>query len=666
MILKVVDLLRDEDLWSSLLAAARFSRYPDLVLIIDGIDCIEDQTHAFVSGINDFQQRYQDQDGSRKIKVLLTSGTQCEHVVKPLLEGVPWIKYDAERQEYLYGLRFDNTRYDKIGDEYKGTLEWIWSHEQYRRWSSLESSALLYLEGKIGSGKSTLTRYLKDHLLEREAPAKSAVIASYFYSSREGSSQISHYNMLRSILYDVLDQDEFFFYHFQSEYRQYKAFLRLLGSGRGHDQLIQWHYQSLQRILRSIRDHQENKRLYLIIDAVDESGNEDRHNILKLLFELCSNRSGPTTIKVFVASRPVVELEVLISATHNVIRMQDMNGPGIQQFVYSFCQELHLSVSLTRQIAEYILENAQGMFLWVHLVRSELIRYIELGLSKRHIFEFLTSLPMELEVTYIRVLRDIEQRASTLTVKLFEWVLFAQKRLRVCELQHALAISDSSETPWSVPSEEYFNDGLIMNMERRIIYEGGNLLELKGREEPIVQLIHQTVREFFLREDGYIANSSLRVDRRDSHLRITVTCLRYLTFVSSSQHTALPVESWTATNFEAYILYLERRPLILYALRHLREHMNVCIATTIVPELVAGFIKAMTSNEPALYLFQPWVASDLNEIVGDGGSTGAAVGFRVTMMRVAREMNNHRVVEILSELVRRTALSPPARPPSTS
>lgn len=103
-------------------------------------------------------------------------------------------------EECLASLHFDNTRYDKILREHKGSLEWIWAHNEYRNWSTSDVSRLLYIQGKPGSGKSTLTKYFNDNLLEREPAAKSAVVAKFFYSSREGILQISHYSMLRSIL----------------------------------------------------------------------------------------------------------------------------------------------------------------------------------------------------------------------------------------------------------------------------------------------------------------------------------------------------------------------------------------------------------------------------------------------------------------------------------
>jgi nucleoside-triphosphatase THEP1 len=357
-------------------------------------------------------------------------------------------------------------------EEHKGTLEWLWSHEEYREWSTSDTSRLLYVEGKPGSGKSTLTRYFKDHLLQREPLAKSAIIASFFYSFREGESQRSHYNMLRSILYDILNQDESFFYHFQQEHRKYQTWkLR-----EEHSNLEKLHYQSLQRILRSVRCHQRKERLYFVIDAVDESTNEDRRNILRLLFELCSE--GSCIMKVFVASRPV---QPFFGRTPT-IRMQELNGSDIQRYVHSLIRtELDVSENVAHEIDKYILEHAQGVFLWVHLVLRQLVKHVEeKGCSRKEVLGFLKRLPTELEAMYKLLLEVLETghvEDREIGRRMFEWVLFVGHPLTAVQLQHALAIQSSPDI-----SENSFHNELIFPIEKRIIACGRNLLEIKGRE----------------------------------------------------------------------------------------------------------------------------------------------------------------------------------------
>ena len=113
------------------------------------------------------------------------------------------------------------------------------------------------------------------------------------------------------------------------------------------------------------------ERLYLIIDAVDESDDKDRRDILQLLFDLCSRRKH-CVLKVFFASRPVEVLDYRFRGDHSLIIMQDQTTSDISRFAHSFLG-LNFTI-LLGQATEYIVQDAQGVFLWVRLVKEETTR----------------------------------------------------------------------------------------------------------------------------------------------------------------------------------------------------------------------------------------------------------------------------------------------------
>ncbi|KNB06504.1 kinesin [Fusarium oxysporum f. sp. lycopersici 4287] len=587
-----------------------------LSVIIDGLDRVRHQRGEFIHGIRTFVNRLQQR--TSKVKILLTSQPLAE--IKDLLNGLSCIEHDRGRKEH------------------RGSFDWIWDHNQYSDWSKSDASRLLYIQGKPGSGKSTLTKYFGDHLLERELAAKSSIVATFFYSYREGELQRSHYSMLQSILYDILDQDEGFFYHrFQIEYRRQ----------RRREPRVAWDYDSLKTVLKSLQDYPA-KRLYLIIDAVDESEENDRRDILKLLFELCS-KTKYCIAKVFVASRPVGELDLRISPSRlNFIRLQDETKRDISSFAHSFLDGLNLTHILA-QAAEYIIENAQGVFLWVKLVGEQLVKSYGDGFSEEEIFGLLKQLPTQLEDFYKHMLEKMLEGKSDLVgdVKIFRFVLFAKRPLAVDELLHALGIPNNPDTQFT-PSNDSFRKRIPS--EQRIVSCGGNFLEIKGRHgNGTVQVMHQTVREFFLDSNGDVAHSKFQMCDRDAHICISMTCIRYLMLCAANATpvAALPhVGFWTSEHFERYAQYLDEWPLAKYALQYLTHHIDGCHQDAGVVRIRSRLIDKLT-DKPVVYLLEKWVSSCLGRNILGKEQGAAAREFRNTLWHAAARNGFSTAVETL-------------------
>ncbi|KAF2191299.1 hypothetical protein K469DRAFT_808477 [Zopfia rhizophila CBS 207.26] len=276
--------------------------------------------------------------------------------------------------------------------------------------------------------------------------------------------------------------------------------------------VVKSHYNMLRLIVYE-------RRLYLIINVVDESEKNDRRDVLKLLFELCS-KTKYCIAKVFVVSRLVNELDL-----YEIKR-------DISSFARSFLDGLNLT-HVFAQATEYVVENAQGVFLWLE--------------------DFYTLMFKKM---------NWDKQYPTDAIKIFRFVLFGRHSLMVDELLYALVIPDTQFTPLydlfqrRIPSE------------RRIIYYGGNRT---------VQVMHQMVREFFLDPEGHVANSKFRMSAKDAHVCISMTCIRYLMFCAANTSLAeilLDIKSWTSEHFEVYAQYLDKRPLANYALCYLKHHID--------------------------------------------------------------------------------------------
>jgi hypothetical protein len=148
--------------------------------------------------------------------------------------------------------------------------------------------------------------------------------------------------------------------------------------------------------------------------------------------------------------------------------------------------KLELSPEILLEAKNFIHHNAHGVFVWVHLVARQLVKYGERGYTKQGIIDFLNSLPTELEELYIRILKELEQRDKTDIQdgqKMFQLVLFARRPLRLAEVHQALAVPDHDDLDIGDAfscSDASFENALIYGLRKRIIHCGGNFLEIKG------------------------------------------------------------------------------------------------------------------------------------------------------------------------------------------
>jgi hypothetical protein len=332
--------------------------------------------------------------------------------------------------------------------------------------------------------------------------------------------------------------------------------------------------------------------------------------------------------------------------------MQDENESDIRHFVDSFIPGIGFSKSALSQVREYILVNAQGFFLWVRLVKDNLYSYTEVGCTMSEIFNFLRSLPRELEGFYEPIVRGLERSNEdvTDTRKMLQFVLFARRPLTVSELQHALAIPNDFDVKFKY-SIESFEDNQIVGIEKRIIHCGGSLIDIKGRDGiTSVQLMHQTVREFFLRPGVSAAASRLSMSENDAHLRIAIACIRYLTLYARQTTTYgaefQHVDNWKPENFKAYVQYLHQRPLINYALNHLEDHTRKCTDATNLSGISSQLVSELTPRSAQYYLLESWITRYLDKSPSCE-MTEAAQDFQNKMLLAAARTRYYRVAEAL-------------------
>jgi hypothetical protein len=388
---------------------------------------------------------------------------------------------DSHFADCLKTLRFNNKRFENISLPHEYTFEWLWKTQEYTTWKSVEHSSLLFIEGKPGSGKSTLVKYFKnqfrDHFGTRPHNLDRALIAGFFYSNRDGELERSHYNMLRSLLYEILAADESFFIHFEAVFR------------RGDGCNISWRYEDLKDVLLACRKHPLRMKLFLIVDAIDESDENDRRDIAVLFQKLSDTTNTECVVKVILASRPINDLNHDFVDSCNHILLQDKNKEDIEKFTDAFLadQVFCRAEGLKRHAKEYIVQCADGVFLWVSLIRESLVRYVNQGRSVNQLILFLKALPRGLDSYYVRMLEALAKQHNgewddtniSDGRRILQFCLFSHRAIELVELEHALAISGRSVDP--EPDLSSWEAETPTDTQKRVTHCAGDFVEIRYR-----------------------------------------------------------------------------------------------------------------------------------------------------------------------------------------
>lgn len=257
-------------------------------------------------------------------------------------------------------------------------------------WSSftdwLQSDLSIYwIMGKPGSGKSTLTKYILSEprtkiTLERW---RSSVIMLNHHFWRPGNLlQRSIKGMLCSIVYQlVLTIPE------ASEYT-----LANVVDVSQKDNDTDWSVFELQQLCLGLIMHC-GKPLCLIIDGLDECGPEDDHQRLLETLE----RIRLQNVKIIASSRNEPTFERRFRHEPQ-LRMQDLMADDLRTYAKDM---LRKDIGNNVKFFTELVEEAEGVFLWLVLVVQSINRGLDNGERLTDLRERMKSLPKRLNDLYM-------------------------------------------------------------------------------------------------------------------------------------------------------------------------------------------------------------------------------------------------------------------------
>lgn len=457
----------------------------------------------------------------------------------------------------LVSLSFENMthRHDDIPEAHRLTFEWIFdTSDAVKPWSNFctwleNGNGVYWINGKAGCGKSTLMKFIIDDPRTRThlgqwAPSDALEIPAFFFWNSGSSEQRSQAGLFRSILHDILQSHTNLIPTVFPEEWQ-----KALELSRHEVQADpeKWSLSRLQKAFKRLVGCASKTLSYcFFIDGLDEY--EGDHEEISDYF---SELSKLPFIKFCIASRPLIVFKDAFCDSPS-LRLQNLTSGDIAKYVEDKLNG-HKRIRLlakqnptqVRELVGTVIYKAEGVFLWVTLVVTSLLK----GCSQRdgfpQLLKRLNTFPSDLNQLYEHMLSSIDpiymeegsrifqiycasERYNNASVELIYVALIADLQRVIgpskLDLQKAMEepveIKDISLYSGGHGYSIYNFESLYEYMDDKVRTHCGGLIECNkytSRSNKTIKAylsyIHQTVKDYLAREDiwtdlcGHTANN---------------------------------------------------------------------------------------------------------------------------------------------------------------
>ncbi len=472
------------------------------------------------------------------------------------------------RKTMLASLSFEqmDSRRSTIKTAYSSTCQWLLKHCAYLDWIDPEHihqhRGFLWINGKPGAGKSTLVKFAL--ACADKASPESEILLSFFFNARGDELEKSTVGMYRALLFQLL-----------TKMTDLQDLLDDVDNITDQHGSLVWTVETLCRLLSAATARLGHRRLMCFIDALDECDEQQVQEMIFLFEELGQTAlENGAQLYVCFASRHYPTIDIR-SGRQLTLEDEDGHAEDLGKYVQS-----HLRAGKGKVIEEVrtqIREKANGVFLWAVLV----IPILNEEFKRGRIFAVkkkLQEIPAKLSELFKDILTKDCANMNDLLLCL-QWILFAKRPLRREEFYFAMLadLDPESEymTAWN--SEDITAD----HMNRFVLNSSKGLAELTRSKTPTVQFIHESVRDFLVKDSGLGELWPDLGDRSNfegkSHRRLKDCCLHYIN-IDVTTHLgnigdSLPKAS---TQEAAHLRQLaaENFPFLEYAVRNVLYHAD--------------------------------------------------------------------------------------------
>ncbi|KIL90294.1 hypothetical protein FAVG1_06024 [Fusarium avenaceum] len=463
------------------------------------------------------------------------------------------------------------------------TCRWILKHPDYLCWANpehlSEHHGFLWIRGKPGAGKSTLMKFI--YLQARRKDEKmQSLTASFFFNARGEILEKTVSGMYRSLLLQLFEG-----------FPDLKCVLAdseiLPRRQTGCPSL-----NVLKDLLGSAVSKLGQRSFTCFIDALDECDEQQVMDLVEYFEDLAEQcTEDGVRLSICFSSRHYPYIDVRLGIR---LILEDQMGHANDLESYIKTNLRIKDPSLLMELQEKMLEKAAGVFLWVVLVTDILKRENcrgRLSLKMR-----LDQVPNGLSELFKDLLRRDASNMEELKLSVL-WILLSKRPLKPEEYYHAIWAGLSLEELADPTPPEVDTADSKECFARCVISSSKGLAEIT-KSKPTVQFIHESVRDFLVKDEGlFDLWPDLKPDWKSvGHEKLKLCCYSYLQLLEQNSLTSSFQDSTSDL-----LRKLQGYPLLEYASQFVLHHADSA-ADTVVNAFEKFKTRKYTMDAGLLYI----------------------------------------------------------------
>ena len=412
-----------------------------------------------------------------------------------------------------------------------GTGTWWLETSALHLWAKSYSSSFLWVYGLPGMGKSILAASTVSNILQRESG-----ICAYFFCDWAEPTKRRANSIIRTIASQLAKESTIVLKNMNDLFLQNFSLTQLLS--------LLWRKLVADQVIHF------SKRVYIVIDGLDECEIEDREMLMKLIV----STDDQAKISWLIFSSYLPDIAKFLVGPNFVVN-PFYNDKDLRAYVEQCVQSSRIlnTSQIRNRVIDTLHAKAGGVFLWVKLI----VRELDLQPRVEDVLTVLESpsLPRGIEELYDYIFKRLSRVLTAEQLRVistaFGWIAAVSRPMTIIELTKAIELS--------LP-----DIGELLNLKAILQEDCGGLVTVSASN--IVGFIHQTVQQYVYSNHR---TSFPAINPHAIHVVISKVCLSYLSGDAFAK-------SMSSTRFHTVntARFVDKYPLLPYAAVHWAQHVD--------------------------------------------------------------------------------------------